>query len=336
MLEWSQVTASETPPRARPPRWVVWALQIALTLVVTYFLFRSIRFSWTELADLDAANWRPRVLPFAGSLIVLLAVFVYLVGLWALMVRKLGGPRLALRESVRIFFIANLGRYLPGKVWQLAGLTYLAGKRGVSLPVASSAAVLGQIFALAAAATLGAIGLAAGATSGFPSELVPWALALAVVVVVVVSVPAALRAVLHVAFVLGRRQEQTPRLDPLFGVRWLGLYLVGWTGYGIAFGLLWGSLPGLPAVSWPAAVGGFSGAYFLGYAAIFAPAGLGVREGALAVLLSPWLSSAAATVLAVIARLWMTLAELVPLALVALAAVAGARNRNSKTEDHAI
>ncbi len=318
------------------PRWVIWAFQIALTLAVTYFLFRSVRLSWSELADVSLATWRPRTLPFVASCVVLLSVFVYLAGLWALMVRRLGGPRLSLHESMKIFFIANLGRYVPGKVWQLAGLTYLAGKSGVSLPVASSAAVLGQIFALAAAAVLGGIALAAGATTGFPAELVPWALVVAVGIVAVVTVPPVLRTILRLAFKLGRRQEETPRLDSLFGARWLGLYLVAWLGYGIAFGLLWGSFPPLPAVSWPAAVGGFGGAYFLGYAAIFAPAGIGVREGAMAVLLSPWISAADATVLAVLARLWMTVAELVPVALVAVAAGLGLSNRNSRSEDDAI
>jgi uncharacterized membrane protein YbhN (UPF0104 family) len=322
--------------RSAFPRWIVWAFQIALTLAVTYFLFRSISLSWRELADVDLAGWTPRALPFAASCVVLLAVYVYLVGLWALMVRGLGGPRLGLGESIKIFFVANLGRYVPGKVWQLAGLTYLAGKRGVSLPVASSAAVLGQIFALAAAVAVGGIALAAGATSGFPSELVPWAVALAAIIVVVVTVPAALRTMLRVAFRLGRREEETPQLDAAFGARWLLLYLIAWLGYGIAFGLLWRAFPALPEVSWPAAVGSFAGAYFLGYAAIFAPAGIGVREGAMAVLLSSWMNATDATVLAVLSRLWMTAAELVPLALIAMAAVVRPKNRNAKTEDHAI
>ena len=89
-------------------------------------------------------------------------------------------------------------------------------------------------------------------------------------------------------------------------------------------------------MSWPAAVGSFGGAYFLGYAAIFAPAGIGVREGAMAVLLSPWMGAADATVLAVIARIWMTVAELVPLALIGVAAALGLKDRKPRSEDHAI
>ncbi|UCC72700.1 MAG: flippase-like domain-containing protein [Gemmatimonadota bacterium] len=294
-----------------------WAARVALTVVVTYFLFRSLRLSWSEIAASDAAAWRPRPVTLAASLLALLAVFAYLVGLWSRMVRKLDGPALTFIDAVRIFFLANLGRYVPGKVWQLAGLTYLAGKKGVSLPVASTSAVLGQLFSLAAAACVAAAGLAVGASAGYPQELSAWALALLALVGAVTMIPAALRLVLRVAFKVARGGEEAPEIDNWFGARWLGLYLPAWLGYGIAFGLLWASFPALPPVFWPAAIGGFAAAYFLGYAAIFAPAGVGVREGAVAVLLAPWTGAAGAAVLAVIARLWMTAAELLPLVLAA-------------------
>jgi uncharacterized membrane protein YbhN (UPF0104 family) len=308
-------------------RWAGWALRVVLTIAVTYLLFRSLRISWSEIGALDTESWRPRPIPFVASLLVLLAVLVYAVRLWLAMVRSLGGPALPLGDAVRIFYLANLGRYVPGKVWQLAGLAYLAGKRGVSLPVATSSAVLGQIFSLGAAATVAAVGLVLGVGSGYPREVVPWALALLVLVAVGTLVPAALRLGLRIAFRLSGKGQGAPEIDGWFGARWLGLYLPVWLGYGIAFGLLWASFPALPPVFWPGAIGGFAAAYFLGYAALFAPAGVGVREGAMAVLLTPWAGAAAAAVLAVIARIWMTVGELVPLS-VAGGAWALARLRN--------
>jgi uncharacterized membrane protein YbhN (UPF0104 family) len=317
-------------------RWALRTAQLLLTLIATYFLFRSLRFSWAEIADLGTVRWRPRPMLVVASFALLLAVFMYLVMLWSRMVRALGGPALGLGDSVRVFFVANLGRYVPGKVWQMAGLTYLAGRRGVSVPVASSAAVLGQLFSLGAAAIVAAVTLAAGATARFPRELAPWALALGAVVALVTTVPWALRLLLRGAFRLTRRGREVPQLDSWFGARWLGLYLPAWLAYGVAFGLLWSSFPALSAISWPAAVGGFAGAYFLGYAAVFAPAGVGVREGAMAVLLAPWLGAAEAAVLAVIARIWMTVAEILPLLLIAASGASGWLRGNSSTEDHAI
>ncbi len=308
-------------------RWTVRAAQLGLTVLATYFLFRSLRLSWDQLAGLDPAAWRPRPGVFLASVAALLAVFVYLVTLWARMVRSFGGPALGLHESVAIFFLANLGRYIPGKVWQMLGLAYLAARRGVSVPVSSAAAVLGQLFSLGAAAIVAAAaialarsagGPAGGGGAGLPKQMAPWALALAAGIALVIVMPAALRLGLRIAFRLSRRPGAPPALDPWFGVRWLALYVPAWIGYGLAFGLLWSAFPALGRVVWSAAVGGFAGAYFLGYAALFAPAGIGVREGAMAVLLAPWLGAPQAAVLAVAARLWMSAAELLPLAAVGL------------------
>jgi uncharacterized membrane protein YbhN (UPF0104 family) len=307
-----------------------WVVKLTLTAVVTYFLFRFLRVSWGEISTLEPERWRPRPVPFVGSFVLLLLVFAYLVGLWALMVRSLGGPALRLADAFRIFFIANLGRYVPGKVWQLAGLTYLAGKKGVSIPVASSAAILGQIYSLGAAAVVAAVGLSLGPTAALPDGIAPGALALAALAILLTTVPSVLRPILLFFFRLGRSDHAVPEIDSWFGLRWLGLYLPAWVGYGMAFGLLWASFPELPPAAWPVAIGGFAGAYFIGYAAAFAPAGVGVREGALAVLLAPGMGPASATVLAVIARLWMTAGEIVPVLAIALTGGMDSLRRSSR------
>ncbi|UCF19542.1 MAG: flippase-like domain-containing protein [Gemmatimonadota bacterium] len=293
-------------------RWALRVAQFVLTVAVTYFLFRSLRVSWKEVAAVDAAAWRPNWLPLLASFAVLLAVFAYLVELWSRMVQALGGPPLRLVEAFKIFFVANLGRYVPGKFWQLAGLAYLAQRRGVPLAVASAAAILGQLFSLGAAAAVAVIALSLAGKAEYPRELLPWGLVLLALVGIATTWPEVLRRGLAFAFRLGRSSGEPPAVGGWFGARWLGLYLPAWIGYGIAFGLLWSAFPALPRVFWPAAVGSLATAYFLGYAAIFAPAGIGVREGALALLLAPWVNAPAAAVLAVIARLWMTAAELLP------------------------
>ncbi len=318
----------------RVRRGAGWTVRLALTLVVTYFIFRSLSVSWAELAKTDLGRWRPRILPLTASLVLLLIVFAYLVALWGRMVASLGGPALRLGVAIRVFFLANLGRYIPGKVWQLAGLAYLAGKSGVSFPVASSSAVLSQIYSLGAAAVVAALGLLLAGSAMLPAGAVPFAVALAAVVIAMTTVPPVLRLLLRLIFRLGRRGEVAPDVDKWFGPRWLFLYLPGWIGYGLAFLLLCWSFPNLPPVAPLAAIGSFAGAYFLGYAAVFAPAGVGVREGALAFLLAPAMGAAEATVLAVIARVWMTMAELVPAAWAGAYAIVGTQKRESETREH--
>jgi hypothetical protein len=56
----------------------------------------------------------------------------------------------------------------------------------------------------------------------------------------------------------------------------------------------------------------FAAAYLLGYAMIFAPAGLGPREGFLILFLTPHLGATSSGVIAVASRVWITSVELVP------------------------
>ncbi len=116
---------------------------------------------------------------------------------------------------------------------------------------------------------------------------------------------------------------------PRFTLTWLGLHAVGWLGYGGAFCLLWAAFRPLSPAGVPLAVSAFAAAYFLGYAAFFAPAGIGVREGALAALTAPALGAADATALAVVARIWMTATELLPVACAVVLSGRGALERDA-------
>jgi glycosyltransferase 2 family protein len=67
----------------------------------------------------------------------------------------------------------------------------------------------------------------------------------------------------------------------------------------------------------PRYVGGtVAAAYLVGYLFVIVPAGIGVREGAMLLLLQQAMPQAgAAIVISVLSRVWFTAAELVPLAL---------------------
>jgi hypothetical protein len=108
--------------------------------------------------------------------------------------------------------------------------------------------------------------------------------------------------------------------DRGFGVRWLGLYALSWILQGGAFWILATGL-GL-AIPLLLGVSVFPAAYLLGYLAIFAPAGFGIREGFLIAFLNPILGAAGA-VLAVVARLWTVLVELGPALVLAAGYVRG-------------
>lgn len=274
---------------------------------MTWFIVESLGPGIQELRSLDAAAWRPDwSLVGLSSAILLLGYFVS-AALWGLMVVDLGGPQIPITRAIPLFMVANLGRYLPGKVWQIAGLAALARREGVPAATAMGAAVLGQGVSLVAATLVGLVALATG-----PEEVRSLGFAGAAVAGVAIAVgllPPVFRRVVALWFRLAH-QDAPEGLGSGHALLWLLLFTANWVVYSFAFWILAASFGHrgdvLPVSS------AFAAAYVMGYLAIFAPAGVGVREASLVAFLMPYMGAAPSGVLAVVARIWTTVVELVP------------------------
>jgi len=245
----------------------------------------------------------------AASCVLLAAGYAASGWIWGRMVRDLGGPQLSLHDSVRIYMVSNLGRYIPGKLWQIAGMALLARARGVPAPVATAAAVVGQAVALAGATLIGLLVMLSGSTvlAGWTG----WMVGGAALVTALVTIPAFFRPLLRLwlRLVPGDGPQEVP-VGAFEGLRWLTLYTLNWGGYAVAFWLL---VRGLFQAGELLLVGpAFAAAYVLGYLALFAPAGIGVREGFLVAFLAPSLGGSGAALAAVASRVWTTVIEVIP------------------------
>ncbi len=295
-------------PAERSRAWPRRSIQLLLTVSVTWFVLAQVDVTLPDALASGDALPNPSGAFITASVVVLLWGFVMSAWWWARMTRELGGRDPGLIGAARIVFSANLGRYLPGRFWQIAGLAVLSGRDGISPAVAGTAGVLGQAFSLAAVGVLAAPVLLGPGYSDAGSGIV--IVAALVLFITLTSIRPILRATLGLAFRIGGRSvEPLPRVGSMFGLRWLGLYLLNWTLYGLAFVLF---VRGLGfAVGWLELTSAFAAAYLLGYAAVFAPAGLGVREGFLIAFLQIEIGAAAVGV-ALLTRLWMTAVELLP------------------------
>jgi len=284
------------------------ALQLLLTGVVTWFILRAVGLDLQGLRALDLSLSTVRWGTVTLSGFLLMGAYAYSAGLWGVMVREIGGYDVGPLASLRVFFTANLARYVPGKLWQIAGLAYLARREGVSPGTATGAAVLGQAFALGGATLVGAGVLARndlGVRFGGG-----WAAAALLIILVAATFPAVFRGAVALWFRLARAEVPGGfRPDQVFGVRWLLLHALAWVFQGLAFWVLARGLGLDPGVF--AAVAAYAAGYALGYIAVFAPAGIGVREGFLIAFLGPILGGPAAAALAVVARVWSTAMEII-------------------------
>ena len=215
--------------------------------------------------------------------------------------------------AARIWSVSSLGRYLPGKVWQIGAMGAMARDVGVSPVAASGSAILGTLVNLIAGF---AVALVAGRTLLERTSDGQGTLA----VVLVASGVAALL----IAPVL------VPRLAPWIGrvagrpvaARLPGraiLYaLVGnaiaWLLYGAAFQLFMVGLVGTTAGGYPEYLAAYTISYLVGYLALFVPAGIGAREGAMVTVLAfaGLATRPEAALVAIASRVWLTLLEVIP------------------------
>ncbi len=260
--------------------------QLTATVVVTWFVAdRVAGLGLTEVRALELEAWALNWPLLVASCAVLLFGYFLSAWLWGRIVSGLGGRTMPASEVVPLYMVANLGRYVPGKVWQVAALATLARQRGIPAATATAAAVLLQGIAIASALLVGVGSLWTLADGAAWRWAVP-------------------------AGVIGT--PEPPALQPTDALGWLALGLLNWVVYAGAF---WVMVEGLGLdVAFFATSSAFAAAYVVGYLAIFAPAGVGVREASLLALLSPQLGAGTAGAVAVIARVWTTGVEVVPAA----------------------
>ena len=83
-----------------------------------------------------------------------------------------------------------------------------------------------------------------------------------------------------------------------------------WILVGTAFVMLVQAIDPVPMLQLPFVAASFALAWTVGFLALFAPAGIGVREVALIALLENVMPTGTAVIVAVLSRLWWILAEL--------------------------
>jgi glycosyltransferase 2 family protein len=281
-------------------RWRV-ALQVIVAVVVLVLVARTVADNWRSYRSLTfALDLQPGWLLLSlASLAVVAALQIeswrrILAG-WAQSLRFLAGAR--------IWFLANLGRYVPGKVWSVAGMVVLAEQEGVQRWAAAASAVAVQAVGIGTAAMV----VAAATPHAYSPLRVAGA---ALVGLGTIGLLAWKGALARLGRMVGAAGEW--RALPVGAVlAGSGLTLLSWCVYGFAFWSLGRGLGLPPSLPLADAAGVFALGYILGLLALFAPGGIGVREGVFVVLLTPYLGAGGALALSVASRLELTVTEAV-------------------------
>lgn len=286
-------------------------LRAGIVLLTLVPLGIAIYKQWVEVRHLLASI---RWLQAAWATLLMMAVQP-LMGLIAWMVLFFLNARRPFPKVLALYFISQVAKYLPGGIWAFPGRMVAYQAVGVNR-AAAVVSVAREVAALYLGASLvGLLGLFAGLPVSTALKVTIGAGVIACfLAVVVIQVPASWKLMAKIRFLSKFTQSFLALEGSGTSFRWfLPALLVStafWMGAGLAFHELAAAVsPSASNLTWLQAAGVFSLAWCAGFVVVFAPAGLGVREYTLSLLLGSFLPSGEAIAIALLARLWWTAAE---------------------------
>jgi uncharacterized membrane protein YbhN (UPF0104 family) len=285
---------------------LIFLLKLGLTGVVVYYVARQVWSNWDQVKQF---NWQFDFLYLALSLLCAMVALVIFSAAWVKVISAFG-HRLSQASGFRILNLSNLGRYIPGKVWQVFGMLYLAKQKNIPEEQAAASFVISELFTIPASLLVWVIALQFEPAllidrfkiMGPGSAYTVGILGLLGCAVLVLYPQPFLNLANYVLRKLGR-PTATFTMDKSVALQAFVAYVLGWVLFGLAFWLFLKSVLGDSAPSVILSVGLYNIAYQIGYLAIFAPSGLGPRELIMGALLQP-LVGPIGPALAVVARLW--------------------------------
>ncbi|OGP56750.1 MAG: hypothetical protein A2V65_09845 [Deltaproteobacteria bacterium RBG_13_49_15] len=289
-------------------RHLITALKLVVLFLLLWFvgnsLYRSIL-----LVDRTALSLRVELLALGSFVFVGACATGILVFKRAYIIL---GSKLSWAQGFILLTIPPMGKYLPNKFLSLVGHAMLAKSFGVQIKVSSVGAILIMGLGLASATLLGIFLLLV--TPGYGSDVEDIRIYPLLILLLPMIVFLHPKIFLYILNRMLRIFNQSPieinlsltQMIMLFFILLVqnGLYISGVSV--MAFGSV-----AAPAAALPTVIGACCLANVVGFLALFAPAGIGVREGVLLMILNQPLSAGTAGILVVMMRLVQTAADFV-------------------------
>jgi glycosyltransferase 2 family protein len=244
-----------------------------------------------DLADLPVTS---AILAFLFSALAVVASMFS----WRALLADLGSP-LPAPAAIRIFALSQLGKYLPGSVWPMLASMELGRAHRIPRLRSATAFLLTLLMGLVSAVALG--GLLAISTSG-------WGRAYALLPLSLVLVHPRILGPVSRALARALHRPQDIEEPTLAGVaKALCWIVLQWLSLAVAMSVLTSGLGS--SVSFDRLLAAVTLSWAAGLVVIVVPAGVGVRESLVTVLLAPETGTARALTAALLARFAITLAD---------------------------
>ncbi len=279
--------------------------QIALVLglaIAFGFIGNAIYKNWQNLLKVQLNFDLPYV---AGTLLFFSAAYYMAFFAWNTILQTIG-----LKTSVRAaqynWFVSNLWKYVPGKVWTISSRAYLHKKQNHSVEMVVSATFLEALFSYSVS-VLAVIGLMV-----YLNDMGTYFLPLIGVFAIFCFVlsPKVFTKSINFGLNIIKRDPINIELSPASRIKISFLYLVFIGIQGVGFWLYIKSLFPELSPNYFSTLFALTFSNLIGMLAFFVPKGVGVRESFIVLLLSPIISEPKAIIVSLSLRIWLIGIEL--------------------------
>jgi uncharacterized membrane protein YbhN (UPF0104 family) len=284
-------------------------IQFLLVGVIFYFLTKGLLANWNQVKDFD---WRFNYYLLALSVALQILTFLWLLKIWVSILGRTGSS-LDYWRFFKAYFISNLGKYVPGKVWQFLGMLLLLEREGVPKKNTFSTGVLGQTLSIVSGLFISALFLGSDLYSQIFSRNPALVILLIVFLFGVLALifhPKLLERMINLGLRILKKDQIVLDLERKNVFLYILSYCLAWLSFGLAFTIFIKAFTPTPLGIYPGLTGAFAFSFNIGFLALFAPGGIGVREGVLVLLLGSYFPAPVAILISILSRLWMSTVEL--------------------------
>lgn len=283
--------------------------QILTVALIFAFILRNLVENWKTVKHY---NWQINYFWLGSSFLLGFLAYLFLVFIWK-EVLKSSGSAPSFKRIYKVWFFSNLGRYLPGKIWTFVSVVYLLEKEGVTMQRSLYTSILAQAVSVISGLILTIVFL--GYKLYFKLKL-GWPILVAASVllfgfVILIIFPKILAGIISFSLKIFKKQAVDFDLKRKDLFRFLTLYTLSWFFFGFAFFVFIKSITLLNWNLYFYLTAAFSGSMTLGFLALFASGGIGVREGILSAILNIYFPLSISVLISLLSRIWITLIELI-------------------------
>lgn len=255
-------------------------LEIVIVSVIAFFFAKTLSYYWSSLKEsLFTINYYYLVLALLLSFVIYLLTTIG----YNFILKKIG-VKLRFRKVFRARVLSDMAAYIPGKIWVWLGRFYFLKDE----PVKRGEILLSTAIEFA---LIGVSGIFVALISLFFWKENPFIQNSLLLIIPIIACPLLLHPKIFVvptnfALKLIKRQQIIVNTRYIDLLQLFAFYIFYWAVHGLLLYILITSMTTLSIELLPIMVGIYSGAWIFAAVTFLTPAGLGMREGALAYLLS--------------------------------------------------